>query len=184
VRALSYLILALGWAGWLIPFIHRQRHAVPASTIDRRARWAILLIGPAYALLWPGKFWTRPQAGWQVALGAVFLALACLLSWTSTRALGRQWRLDAGLSPDHELVRSGPYGFIRHPICTSMFCVLIAIALVLPTPPARFLLSLVLFAAGTEIRMRVEDQLLARRFGAAFDAYRKRVPALIPFTKG
>src|SRR5947207_3171062 len=47
------------------------------------------------------------------------------LSWTSARALGRQWRIDAGLNPDHQLVRSGGYGVVRHPIYTSMFCMLL-----------------------------------------------------------
>ena len=40
-----------------------------------------------------------------------------------------------------------------------------------------------LFLCGNEIRVRAEERLLASRFGAAFLAYRRRAPALIPFSK-
>jgi protein-S-isoprenylcysteine O-methyltransferase Ste14 len=43
--------------------------------------------------------------------------------------------------------------------------------------------GLVLMIAGTEIRVRVEDRLLASRFGEEFEAYKKRVPAYIPFVR-
>ena len=36
------------------------------------------------------------------------------------------------------------------------------------------------FAAGTAIRVRIEDGLLRRRFGPAFDEYRAQVPAFVP----
>ena len=55
----------------------------------------------------------------------VFFFLATLLSWTGARALGRQWRIDAGLSADHQLITSGPYRFVRHPIYTSMLSILL-----------------------------------------------------------
>jgi protein-S-isoprenylcysteine O-methyltransferase Ste14 len=42
-------------------------------------------------------------------------------------------------------------------------------------------ISATLFVIGTEIRVRIEDALLASRFGDAFGAYRRRVPAYIPF---
>jgi protein-S-isoprenylcysteine O-methyltransferase Ste14 len=44
-------------------------------------------------------------------------------------------------------------------------------------------ISLALFAAGTEIRVRVEDKLLASRFGAEFEEYRKAVRAYVPWVR-
>jgi protein-S-isoprenylcysteine O-methyltransferase Ste14 len=44
-------------------------------------------------------------------------------------------------------------------------------------------LSLALFICGTEIRVHSEERLLASRFGGQFDAYRKSVPAYIPFVR-
>jgi protein-S-isoprenylcysteine O-methyltransferase Ste14 len=98
------------------------------------------------------------------------------------RALGRQWRIDAGLSADHELITSGPYRFVRHPIYTSMLGVLLGTGL-LSTPWWLLLPSLLLFVIGTEIRVRIEDNLLASQFGDRFTEYQKRIPANIPFQK-
>src|SRR6266478_9400900 len=158
----AYVILVLGWLIWLTPFLRAKQSEKPAKQVDRRARWGILLVAVAYALLWQGRFWERSPRPWQVVLSIVLFVLASLLSWTGARALGRQWRIDAGLSDDHELVTSGPYRFVRHPIYTSLLCVLLGTG-VLITPWWLLLPSLLLFIIGTEIRVRIEDHLLASR---------------------
>jgi protein-S-isoprenylcysteine O-methyltransferase Ste14 len=45
------------------------------------------------------------------------------------------------------------------------------------------LLATIVFMLGTEIRVRIEDRLLAARFGDHFREYQRRVPAYIPFLK-
>jgi protein-S-isoprenylcysteine O-methyltransferase Ste14 len=51
------------------------------------------------------------------------------------------------------------------------------------TPWWLLLPLLLLFVIGTEIRVRIEDHLLASSFGDRFEEYRQRVPAYIPFLK-
>jgi protein-S-isoprenylcysteine O-methyltransferase Ste14 len=77
---------------------------------------------------------------------------------------------------------SGPYRIIRHPIYTSMLCMLLGTGFMVASWPS-FLVSIVVFLVGTEIRVRIEDKLLASRFGDQFFAYRQRVAAYIPFVK-
>ncbi len=166
----------------MTPFALIKRSRNPAKQIDRRARWGVIIVAIAYSILWQGKFWERRPHSWQIALAIVFFALGILLSWTSTRALGRQWRIDAGLSSDHELIMAGPYRFVRHPIYTSMLCVLLATGFVV-TPLPLFLLAIVIFLFGTEIRVRIEDKLLASQFGGKFQQYQRSVPAYVPFLK-
>jgi len=43
--------------------------------------------------------------------------------------------------------------------------------------------SVVLFFIGVEIRIRIEDALLASRFGETFRDYQRRVPAYLPFIR-
>ena len=43
--------------------------------------------------------------------------------------------------------------------------------------------ALIAFLAGTEIRVRAEECLLAERFQDSFTSYRSRVPAYIPFIR-
>ena len=141
----AYILLGAGWLAWVIPFFLIQRGSGPAQAVDKRARWGILLEMLAYAALWQGKFWTRAPGPWRLAPAAFLLAGAAAFSWTGVHALGKQWRIDAGLNADHQLVVWGPYRLVRHPIYTSMLFLLLGTGLVL-TP----------------------FWLLASRFGAAF----------------
>jgi protein-S-isoprenylcysteine O-methyltransferase Ste14 len=60
---------------------------------------------------------------------------------------------------------------------------LLGTGMVLATPLRLLLPSLLLLAIGTEIRVRIEERLLAAQFGDEFRDYRRRVPAYIPFLK-
>src|SRR3954469_398831 len=160
-----YLILSLGWLAWFSAFLTRKR-APHAWKINKQARWGILLEGVGFGLVWQGRFLAR-EPGWKLAPAAVLLVAASLLSWTGVAAIGRQWRVDAGLNPDHQLIRSGPYSLVRHPIYASMLCLLIGTGLIL-TPLVLFLPALSIFVVGTEIRIRIEDALLASQFGEQF----------------
>ena len=180
--ASAYTILAAGWLVWLIPFFLVKRNSAKPEKRDRRARWGIALVAIAYSILWQSKFWERSLPVWRIALSVSFLLLAGLLSWSGARALGRQWRIDAGLSSDHELVMSGPYRVLRHPIYSSMLCVLFGTGFMI-TPLPLLVLSTLVFIVGTEIRVRIEDRLLASRFGDRFRDYQRSVAAYIPFLK-
>jgi protein-S-isoprenylcysteine O-methyltransferase Ste14 len=178
----AYATLAVGWIFWFLPFPITGWNRNSPQKSDYRARWGILIQGLAYALLWQGRFWARSPAPWQTTLSILFLALAALLSWTSTRSLGRHLRFEAALSPDHQLVRSGPYRFVRHPIYTSMFCLLLGTGFMI-TPPLLFIPAILIFLAGTEIRVHIEDKLLASRFSEDFRHYQHTVPAYIPLVR-
>ncbi len=180
--AYVYAILTAGWVLWVTPFLLSRRTGTQAQRIDKRARWGIVIQAVGYTLLLQGKFWLRSPRPWQIALAIFLFAIAALISWTASRALGRQWRFDAGLNADHELVMAGPYRFVRHPIYASMFSVLLGTGFLM-TPWWLFIPAIILFLIGTEIRVRIEDKLLAAHFGAKFDAYKKSVPAYVPFLR-
>lgn len=180
---LRYSIVATGTALWCAPFvIGFARTRRKPFQLDRTARWGMVLECVAYSLLWQGAFWRTPQEWWRMTLSLAFFSLACIFSWTCTRALGKQWRVDAALGPEHALVRSGPYRFIRHPIYTSMLCVLLGTGFLL-TSLTLMLAAVIVFFIGTEIRMRVEDRLLQSAFGEQFREYEQTVSRLIPFLK-
>src|SRR5580658_7848883 len=109
-------LLVLGWVIWLVPFLRSARSRTAAEKVDRRARIGVALQSLAYWLLFFQPFWrSRPDA-LRLGAEAIFIVLGCLLSSSALRNLGKQWRVDAGLNQDHELVRSGPYRIVRHPI--------------------------------------------------------------------
>jgi protein-S-isoprenylcysteine O-methyltransferase Ste14 len=178
----SYLLVLAGIAAWVAPFLLAKRHPELTSQIDKRARWGMLLEMLSFAALWQGRFWEHAVPMWRVVLAVVFFAMAVALSWSSTRALGIQWRFDAGLNAEHELVRHGPYESLRHPIYTSLMCLLCGVGLVV-APWWLLAVSMALFVAGTEIRVHVEDKLLRARFGEVFWRYEHTVSAYIPLLR-
>ena len=171
-----------GWILWVLPFFLMKRNKGKAQQMDRRARWGILLVGVGFALVWQARFWELELSTWRLALAVLFFVLASLLSWTATRVLGRQWRIDAGLNEEHELVTAGPYQIVRHPIYTSMLCLILAMGFLL-TPLPLLAAAFAFAVAGTEIRARIEDGLLASRFGQQFNNYKGSVSAYIPLLR-
>ena len=176
----AYLLIVLGIVIWFYPFVPAHQKTPGASVVNRASRWGVLLQFLAFTLLWQGHFWTRPLPWWRLIVSLVLFVLASVLSWTSSRALAGQLRIDAALGADHHLVRSGPYGLVRNPIYTSMLLVDCAVGVIV-TPLQLFAPAIVLFVIGTEIRVRTEERLLAERFGEEFREYKSQVRAYIPF---
>jgi protein-S-isoprenylcysteine O-methyltransferase Ste14 len=182
MNAYPYLLLALGTALWVTPFCFSRSKGQVLVKIEKRARGGVLLQCLGYSILWQSHFWEQSPEPWRTAIALCLFILACLISWTAARSLGRQFRFDAAIDSAHMLVRSGPYRVVRHPIYTSMFCVLLATGLIV-SPVKLLLASIAVFGVGTFIRMRIEDRLLEAQFGAEFVEYQQRVPGFLPFIK-
>src|SRR5438477_10778267 len=151
--AYAYVLIVVGLVIWFYPFIGAHRTTAPAIIVDRQSRWGVLLQFVAFSLLWQGllwqgHFWMRLLPFWRIAVSAFLFSLACLLSWTSSRALAGQLRVDAALGREHKLVRSGPFALVRNPIYTSMLLVLGAIAVIINGWKI-FVAALALFFVGT-----------------------------------
>jgi protein-S-isoprenylcysteine O-methyltransferase Ste14 len=183
VRGIGYGVVAVGTFAWFLPLILQRRKSTAAQKVNPRARWGLLLVGAGYAIPWQTAFLAISPRPWRIWVSAASFIAAIALSWAAAGELGRHWRIEAGLSADHELVQTGVYGLVRHPIYTSMLLVIVATCVVL-SPLYLLPVSVLLYVAGTEIRVRAEEALLAERFGAAFRAYRERVPAYLPLPRG
>jgi protein-S-isoprenylcysteine O-methyltransferase Ste14 len=172
---------------WFLPFFlfrFKRPSTEPPARIDRRARWGIALEAAGFFIVYlhAPATWRAPIGFVRAIAGFACGLIAMALTWTAVGPLGKQWRVDAGLNPDHELVQTGAYRIVRHPIYASMvWLVLMGICWVgtLPGWPV----GLALVIAGTEIRVRIEDHLLRERFGARFVEWQKRVPAYLPFLR-
>ncbi|QNI37877.1 methyltransferase family protein [Edaphobacter albus] len=176
------LFVAGGVALWFAPFLIAKQGSSNLASVDRQARWGILLEFVGIGLVAAGGYWSEPRPSWRIGIAIAFFLLAALLSWTATRTLGKQFRLDAAIGVEHELIRNGPYRIVRHPIYTSMLCVLWAIGFI-TAPTLLLVIATMIFLAGTEIRVRIEDRLLEERFGDSFRQYKLSTPAYLPFLR-
>jgi protein-S-isoprenylcysteine O-methyltransferase Ste14 len=180
VQTLARALLLASWVGFFYPFVFRAPHwqKRPSIVAAAASRIGMLLEAAGFVLAFGCRL-ESPPAPARLVAAMVLGPLAAVLAWTAVTHLGRQFRMQAGLWEDHELVRTGPYALVRHPIFLALLMLLAATLLTWtrwPWWPA----SLALCLAGTEIRVRTEDRLLAGRFGAAFTAYRNAVRAYIP----
>jgi len=167
----------------MTPFVRTGWSTSATESVDRRSRWGLVLEVIAYTLMLQSRFWAVSPELWRVLASLLCFVLAIGLSWTATRALGRKHlRFDAAIGAEHELVRSGPYRLVRHPIYTSMLCVLWGIGF-MAASPLLFVVATAVFLVGTEIRVRIEDRLLAARFGEQFEQYRRSTSAYLPLLR-
>lgn len=111
-----------------------------------------------------------------IAAASVWLAAAAV------RELGRQWSLQARLVEGHQLITSGVYQTVRHPIYTAMLGMLVATGIVYSYWWAS-VAAILIFIVGTRIRTVSEEKLLADSFGREFTVWKEKVPGLIPFLK-
>jgi protein-S-isoprenylcysteine O-methyltransferase Ste14 len=183
LRFIALVELVLCWVVWSLAFVKAGRKAAGQKKTVRApaSRWGIFLEMVGFALTFsyvrPTVFHKSPLS---VILSMILGPLSVALAWSATRHLGKQWRYEAALSEDHELIQTGPYAWVRHPIYASMFGMLLASGFCWTWWPM-FVAAILVFLAGTEIRVRAEEHLLAERFKHSFSAYRSRVPAYIPF---
>jgi protein-S-isoprenylcysteine O-methyltransferase Ste14 len=176
-------LLLVMWIAWFWPFVVLAPHGQKRehTTVAGPTRIGLLLEFVSIMLV--GILHrAAPPAPWRIAAAVVIAVGAIVVSWASVRHLGKQFRIHAGLYHDHELVRSGPYALVRHPIYASLFAMLVANILLLSGRLVAAL-AIAIYIVGTEIRVRTEDRLLASRFRTEFDNYRRQVPAYIPFVR-
>ena len=114
--------------------------------------------------------------------GAVLFAIALLLLIWVHRSLNRNFNTVLVLRPDHELVTTGPYRWVRHPMY-SAFLVLFSGMFLLSANLLFGVLSSVILSFLLMQRTPLEEAQLRERFGAAYDAYRARTGALLPKLK-
>jgi protein-S-isoprenylcysteine O-methyltransferase Ste14 len=182
---LSWSLVVVCWFAWLYPFLFRaphkqERHSI---TVAGPTRLGLLLEGFAIFVAFVFRMPEQsPPGPARIAAALSVGVVSAVLAWKAVSHLGRQFRIHAGLYHDHELVRTGPYKIVRHPIYTSMMGMLLC-TILLMTEWQWAALSLALFIAGTELRVHSEDELLASRFGDDFKAYKRAVPGYIPFVR-
>ena len=150
----------------------RLLHIVPlviAALLFSDPRLRIGVLGVRFLPLAPWPFW----------LGSFLTAGGLLFTVWARLHLGRNWSGIVTIKDGHELVTSGPYALVRHPIYTGLLLAFLGSALALGDWAG--VLAFALSAAALWRKLRVEERWMRQQFGDAYQAYSQRVAALIPF---
>jgi protein-S-isoprenylcysteine O-methyltransferase Ste14 len=146
-------IVPLVLAGLLLTF-----RGGPVAALDRR------FVPFSAAIVW---------TGWLIAAAGLLFAV-----W-ARRHLGRNWSGTVTLKLDHELIVTGPYALVRHPIYTGLLLGFSGSALAVGE--WRGLVAVLIVILGLWRKLRVEERGMRQLFGDAYRRYESRVSALIPY---
>ncbi len=180
ICSLLWTILLVVWTiGWLrtkrtqerAPFASRLLYGVPVGLA------CYLLFNHNLNLGWLD---TRPlQHNIYLDIAAITLtALGIAFAIWARFYLGQNWSSAVTIKVEHELIRTGPYAWVRHPIYSGIILGMIGTALSRPAP--RALLAVVLFWIAFSIKRRMEEVFMRKTFGPDYEDYSRSTGALIP----
>jgi protein-S-isoprenylcysteine O-methyltransferase Ste14 len=138
-------------------FVLLFNRSLPLATLRDR------IVPVSSAVRWTGIALTF--AGTAIAIWARFI-------------LGENWSGKVTLKMGHELVRSGPYAYVRHPIYTGLLLAVIGTALEIGE--WRGVPAVVLLAIALSLKARREEQFLTTEFGERYRQYQQRTGSLVP----
>ena len=185
VFGVPFAILWLGWlAYWFFAALNvkrTQRREPVGSLLLNRGLLAIgvlLLAFERLPLPWLSeRFLPLSMAFYWI--GLVMLAAGLTLAVWARRHLGRNWSGIVTVKQDHELIRSGPYALVRHPIYTGLLLAILGTAVAIGE--WRGLIAFALITAGFVLKFKTEERFMSETFGEQYARYRAEVRSLIPF---
>lgn len=112
------------------------------------------------------------------ALGIATTTIGLALATWARLHLGENWSDKVETRVGHELVRTGPYAYFRHPIYSG---VLLGVAgSAIAVGEWRGVLAFAILTTSYAIKAKREERLLANTFGASFDEHRRHTVFLVP----
>ncbi len=93
--------------------------------------------------------------------------------------LGRNWSGIVTVKQNHELIRTGPYAWVRHPIYTGI--TIAVIGTVIFDGELRSIILFVAILLALTHKMKIEEQFMTEQFGSEYARYRQKTKALVPF---
>jgi protein-S-isoprenylcysteine O-methyltransferase Ste14 len=179
------------WGAWGLYWV---LSAVGNKATQRRESLAsrlvhvVPLVAGGVLIAWRGSPWASVLGLrlWPRSLTLYWIGLAVLVAglgfavWARVY-LGRNWSGAVTVKEGHELIRTGPYGYVRHPIYTGVLTGLIGTVICSAT--LRAALGFLIIATALMRKLRIEEAFMRETFPGQYQKYCEEVPALIPFTK-
>ncbi len=177
------------WALWLVSWLAAAGWSKPVASRPSVLRQApdrlvtalgVFMLFTRYSTFASG---TLVQPLWELSGAAawsmpVLVALGILFAWWARIHLGTLWSGTVTQKQDHRVIDTGPYAIVRHPIYTGLLLSAYAIAALRAAPIS--LAGAALLTLGWYMKARLEERFLSKDLGAEYEAYRARVPMLVP----
>ncbi len=177
------LLWTLLWLVWLVAWLRTKR---TQERVDFGSR---LLYGLPFFFAFYLVFGENLRFGWLRArilpqnifletLAVSLTALGIGFAMWARFYIGQNWSSAVTIKIGHELIRTGPYAWVRHPIYSGLLLAMIGSALARREP--RGFLAIVLLWLGFWIKSRMEEGFMLKTFGPEYEEYSRSTGALIP----
>jgi len=187
VRPFLEFLHPILWLAWIVYWKVAALDAKPTARLDSAGhRWLYFLpVIAAFLCFWLPVWVPASRASLfrqsevPYMIGTLLLLVGLLFSVWARVVLGRNWSNVVTVKVGHELIRNGPYRWVRHPIYTGILVAMAGSALAqnlctdVPIVPLAFI--------GFWIKLQREESWMRGQFGAAYDVYSARTTRLIPF---
>ena len=181
-------LLAVIWITWLVSWVVASfwsgRTQKQVTTSDAQTYRIPIFAGGVLFTPWIAQILGEKPL-WQLGSFGIYVA-ACLtlagisFSWWARIYLGRFWSNAITRKEDHQVIDTGPYRLVRHPIYTGLIAGMLVTGIAVGTVTA--ILGAVLISLGMWQKARLEEVFLMRELGAeAYGLYCQRTPMLVPF---
>jgi len=172
-------------AGWLVFWAYWLVMAATAKA--ERSRWTqfagvrVGLILVTLLLIRLRVFKGHAAAAghpWLLGTGLAIFVLGLALAVWARVYLGRNWGMPMSQKADPELVMTGPYARIRHPIYTGIILAMAGTAIAVSL---YWLIAVVVLGAYFLVSAVIEERTMAKLFPAAYPPYKSATKMLIPY---
>ncbi|HKD85801.1 MAG TPA: isoprenylcysteine carboxylmethyltransferase family protein [Terriglobales bacterium] len=175
------------WATFLVVWLILAIKTKPVQhreTVSSRLSYTIVTFA-AFYLVFAGEVrapWLRlhilPANAIVEALGVVLTAAGIALAFWARAFLGGNWSGTVTVKVGHQLVRTGPYRWVRHPIYSGLILALIGTAI--ERRQVRGAIAVILLYIGFKIKSRIEERTMTNTFGAEYADYSRTTGAIVP----
>lgn len=168
---------------WLVSALNRKK-TKRRESIPQRLLYILPLIAAFYLLNrhgfgygWLGTRFVpdTPLVQWVAVL---ITAAGVAIAFWARFHLGSNWSGVVTLKEGHELIRTGPYRTIRHPIYTGILIAFLGNAVLIGQ--VRGLIGLAIIWASFYVKARREESFLAQEFGSNFNEHTQRTGMFLP----
>lgn len=181
--ALAVCCWIILWVYWFLSARNQKSAKKRESGLERMrqilpmAACHILLFEPFMGFGWLGWRFITKRPGVELT-GLLLTALGVAFAIWDRAHLGANWSGAVSIRAGHELIHTGPYRRIRHPIYTGMLLATVGTALVVGQ--LRGLLAVAICFAAFFLKASKEERRLAKEFGDSFETHARRTGMFLP----
>jgi protein-S-isoprenylcysteine O-methyltransferase Ste14 len=174
------VVFAIGWVAfwiyWLAAAFSMKRGRVPWSR-ELRVRAVVVVLWILLSRVGAFRGGGLNSDPWRAGLGLLLFALGLGFAIWIRLHIGRNWGTPMSQKDDPELVTSGPYGLVRHPIDSGVLLAGVGTAVALSR---LWLIAMVLAGIYFVYSATVEERYLTKQFPNDYPMYSRSTKILVP----